>query len=442
MNWNCNNLRKKSKRTQILNNNALIKKIGDCIDKSKISPNALHTLKILQKNNHKAYIVGGAVRDLLIGHKPKDFDVVTDAKPQTIRRLFRRSRIIGRRFKIVHIQYTNEIIECATFRALPNPKNKDEQLLVRDNTFGTENEDAIRRDFTINALFYDPLNDTIIDYTNGLKDIKNKKVKIIGDADISYLEDPVRMIRALKYSATTNFQIDKITYNRINKHSAEISKCAKARIIEEIYKILRSGNSIQIFFHFIKTKLLLNLIPDLYNHLKDNSKDLHSFKKTDFGKRMEILDELVNRNRWFSNHLFLLILFYDLLNELGDPTAEGEKVANRTKLQLDYLSKLAPEVGFSRKDKDLTIKAFSVQKKFMNHKKLSKNFLTRFVLRDYFKASLDFFEIESRVEKKRSDEILFWVNHYKKNLGTIKQHRQEQMRKTKAKNFRRNNRKN
>jgi len=435
-------LSKKSKREQILKSSAVIKNIGDCIDKSKISPNALHTLKILQQNGHKAYIVGGAVRDLLIGRKPKDFDVVTDATPQTIRRLFRKSRIIGRRFKIVHIQYADEIIECATFRALPNPKNKDEQLLVRDNTFGTESEDAVRRDFTINALFYDPLSNKIIDYTNGLKDIKKKKVRIIGDADISYLEDPVRMIRALKYSATTNFQIDKITYNKINKHSSEISKCAKARIIEEIYKILRSGNAIQILYHFIKTKLLLNLIPELYEFLKKDAKDLDSFKQSNFGKRIIILDELVARNRWFSNHLFLLILFYDLLNELSPSSENGKKAENKTKLQLDFMSKLAPKVGFSRKDKDLTIKAFAVQKKFMNHKKLSKNFLTRFVLRDYFKASLDFFEIESRVEKKRSDEILFWVNHYKKNLGIIKQHRQEQARKTKSKNFRRNNKRN
>lgn len=417
----------------------MIKNSGDCIDKSKISPNALHTLKILQQNGYKAYIVGGAVRDLLIGRKPKDFDVVTDATPSIIRRLFRKARIIGRRFKIVHIQYVNEIIECATFRALPDPKNKNEQLLIRDNTFGTESEDAVRRDFTINALFYDPLSDKIIDYTNGLKDIKKKKIRIIGDADVSYLEDPVRMIRALKYSATTNFQIDKVTYNRINKHSNEIAKCAKARIIEEIYKILRSGNAIQILYHFIKTKLLKNLIPELYEYLKKYSKDLDSFKQCDFGKRVIILDELVSRNRWFSNHLFLLILFYDLLNELVLPSEKGKKVENKTKAQLDFMSKLAPEVGFSRKDKDLTIKAFSVQKKFMDHKKLSNNFLTRFVLRDYFKASLDFFEIESRVEKKRSDEILFWVNHYKKNLGTIKQHRQDQMRKTRSKNFRRNN---
>ena len=186
---------------------------------SDISENALKVISKLNHSGFEAYLVGGAVRDLLSNHKPKDFDIATDALPEQVHSLFKNSRLIGRRFRIVHVRFGREIIEVATFRGEHNeivePDSDDSQIIngmiTRDNVYGTMEEDAWRRDFTVNALYYDQIQDTVIDFTGGLEDLNCKSIRIIGAPQQRYIEDPVRMLRVIRFSAKLGFQIESQT---------------------------------------------------------------------------------------------------------------------------------------------------------------------------------------------------------------------------------------
>ncbi|MGC9325572.1 MAG: hypothetical protein ACP5G0_12590, partial [Desulfomonilia bacterium] len=225
------------------------------ISRKDIDPDALKVLYRLFRNGHKAYLVGGAVRDLLLGRKPKDFDVVTDARPGQIKKLFANSFLIGRRFRLAHIRFRGgKIIEVATFRR--EPEEDAETLTDRNNTFGTPVEDAFRRDITINALFYDISNFSIIDYVGGLTDIELKRVCIIGDPDTRYREDPVRMWRVIRHAARQGFSIEEETADSIESNKALLSTCSGARLFEELNKDLTTGFASPIFSHACRYSIL------------------------------------------------------------------------------------------------------------------------------------------------------------------------------------------
>jgi poly(A) polymerase len=234
-----------------------------------------------------AYLVGGSVRDLLLGRKPKDFDVGTTAHPYQIKRLFRNCWIIGRRFRLAHVKFGAKTIEVATFRRqvpagadderLPGAAAPDEaagpvevqaggapaRLIRRDNTFGTPEEDAFRRDFTINALFYDIGTFSVIDYVGGLDDLQARVIRAIGDPDVRFLEDPVRMLRAVVLAARLDFRIDPPVLEAIVRHRGEIAKAAPARLLEEYYKVLRSGASLRAFHLLGEAGLLAHISPEI-----------------------------------------------------------------------------------------------------------------------------------------------------------------------------------
>jgi poly(A) polymerase len=242
----------------------------------QIDPDALRVVQRLRRYQHKAYLVGGCVRDLLLGRKPKDFDVATSATPNEIRRCFRNCRIIGRRFRLAHVFFGRKIIEVATFRANPrtaedeptegsgNGEQQNADLLIRhDNVFGTAEEDARRRDFTINGLFFDVESVQVIDHVGGLPDLEARLVRTIGDPDIRFREDPVRILRAVKFSARCNLSIETETYGRMMEHKAELAKCAQARVTEEFYRLLRAGAARRSFELLGETGLLEFLVPEL-----------------------------------------------------------------------------------------------------------------------------------------------------------------------------------
>ena len=194
-----------------------------------LSKNALSVISRLHKKKFKAYIVGGGIRDLIEGLDPKDFDIVTDCEPREIRRLFKNSRIIGRRFKLVHIVFPNEIVEVTTFRSGQDPQSDSIQIndkgrIIRDNKWGTQEEDVVRRDLTINSIYYDPFAKEIIDYTGGVKDLENKKIRLIGDTEKRIVEDPVRILRVIRFAAKLNFDIDPKIKNVIAKHKNQLLK--------------------------------------------------------------------------------------------------------------------------------------------------------------------------------------------------------------------------
>ena len=221
------------------------------IRRDAISTGSRRTVETLQEKGYKAFVVGGAVRDLLAGIKPKDFDVATDATPEQVRQCFRRSRIIGRRFQIVHVMMGQETIEVTTFRGHHGQQDShraqtDEQgRVLRDNVFGSQKEDAARRDFTVNALYYDPNSETVIDYHHGLADLKQKTLRMIGDPSTRYREDPVRMLRAVRLAAKLDFSIETATRRPIGELAELIENVPPSRLFDEMLKLLTSGHAVK-----------------------------------------------------------------------------------------------------------------------------------------------------------------------------------------------------
>ncbi len=236
---------------------AVVYERGDhSISKSGIDIDARKICNRLSEQGHEAYIVGGAVRDLLLGLTPKDFDIATDASPSRVKRLFRNSRVIGKRFRLVHVYFSGgKIHEVATFRA---PESGD-----RNHVYGSLNEDVMRRDFSLNALYYDPDEETIIDFVNGVNDISKGVVKSVLPLNSSFSEDPVRMLRAVKYAAITGMKISGSVGRRIRKDAELLASASISRLSEELYKMLNSRNSEAIMRLMDRYKLLEYLLPNL-----------------------------------------------------------------------------------------------------------------------------------------------------------------------------------
>jgi poly(A) polymerase len=262
------------------------------LSRKLIDSDALKVLYRLHEHRHVAYLVGGSVRDLLLGRKPKDFDIGTSAHPYEVKKLFRNCWIIGRRFRLAHVRFGTKTIEVATFRrqvgademaptttetlsdltpsTAQAPETADvERLVHRDNTFGTPEEDAFRRDFTINALFYDIGSLSIIDYTGGLEDLRAGLVRCIGDPNERFREDPVRMLRAVAMAARLDFRMDPPIDAAIAVHRDEIAKSAPARLIEEFYKLLRTGSAERAFHMMAERRLLESMAPELQRAADD-----------------------------------------------------------------------------------------------------------------------------------------------------------------------------
>src|SRR6478609_1595564 len=255
------------------------------ISRRDIDPDALKVLYRLHESGYIAYLVGGSVRDLLLSRRPKDFDIGTSAHPYQVKKLFRNCWIIGRRFRLAHVKFGQKVIEVATFRRqvapgeevvqdgvpAPDPTTSEGQHLIhRDNTFGTPEEDAFRRDFTINALFYDIATFSIIDYVGGLEDIAARLVRSIGDPDVRLREDPVRMLRAIALASRLDFAIEPSLLQSIRTHRHEIAKSALPRLLEEYYKILRAGSAEKTFRMLAEVGLLEPVSSELHHGADDD----------------------------------------------------------------------------------------------------------------------------------------------------------------------------
>jgi poly(A) polymerase len=244
------------------------------IDPSYVDPDVRKVIRRLVKNGHEAYLVGGCVRDMLLGRQPKDFDVATSAHPEDVRALFRNSRIIGRRFRLVHVMFHGrKVIEVATFRR--NPQNGDnEGALIRyDNVYGSAYEDAYRRDFTINALFYDVESNRILDWVGGMKDIQRRIVRTIGDPSVRFYEDPVRLLRAIKFAGRLDLGIEPDVHEAIVMCRETLRMAARPRVAEEILRLLRGGQARRSIYIAWETGVLDVLLPELAALLYENDHD-------------------------------------------------------------------------------------------------------------------------------------------------------------------------
>ncbi len=306
-----------------------------------IDPDALKVLYRLRQFDHIAYLVGGSVRDLLLGRRPKDFDIGTSAHPAQVKKLFRNCWIIGRRFRLAHVKFGTKVIEVATFRRqvhsgeevvqdgvpAPDPSTPEgAQLVHHDNTFGTPEEDAFRRDFTINALFYDIDTFSIIDYVNGLEDLRAGIVRSIGDPVVRFREDPVRMLRAVALAARLDFTLDPPVLEAIRAHRQEIARSSGARLLEEYYKILRGGFAEKIFRSLNAAGLLEPISAELHRGAGDS-----------LWQSLAALDAFRRRHESVPESFTNTVLLGSLLVPLGLASRPPQREANAQGLRLGSL---------------------------------------------------------------------------------------------------------
>lgn len=245
------------------------------LSRKRISPSALKVMHRLHSNGYEAFLVGGGVRDILLGQQPKDFDIATNAHPEQVHDLFKNSRLIGRRFKLVHILFGREMIEVATFRGQAeeqDSKHSEHGMLLRDNVYGTIEEDAVRRDFTINALYYSAQDFCIYDFMGSLNDLEKRTIRMIGDPEKRYREDPVRMLRALRFSAKLNFDIASETRQPIYELASLLENIAPARLFDEILKLFLSSHAVKIFHQLVEFRLFDFLFPHISHTLRNNER--------------------------------------------------------------------------------------------------------------------------------------------------------------------------
>ena len=314
-----------------------------------VDQDALRVISRLDRAGHQAYLVGGCVRDLLLGRAPKDFDVATAAHPKQVKRLFRNGRIIGRRFRLVHVVYGDHIIETATFRREPPPHGDDADLLItEDNEYGTAAEDARRRDFTINALFLDPLERCVLDYVDGLADLEAGLLRTIGDPDVRLGEDPVRILRAIKFATRLGFRIEEGTWRAMRARAPELERSAAPRVMEEIVRLLGSGTALGAFRMMRAAGALGVLLPEVDGFLGPrDAPDIKAHERADsFWRLLEALDAEVHAGRSPSRSLLLAVLFFRVIEhrareftsdslaraagEVLDPAGTRARLARRT----------------------------------------------------------------------------------------------------------------
>ncbi|WP_371923167.1 MULTISPECIES: polynucleotide adenylyltransferase PcnB [Legionella] len=264
-------LRKTRKKKSPVESTFAVPRNQHQISKTDISSNALKVLNRLSSAGFEAYLVGGSVRDLLLRKAPKDFDIATNATPNQIKELFRNARIIGRRFKLVHIIFHREIIEVATFRghepAHSHQLTNDRGMLIRDNVYGTLEEDAWRRDFTVNSLYYNIEDFSILDFTGGVKDIEQRLIRIIGDPVTRYQEDPVRMLRAIRFSAKLHFELAQDTAAPLSELSELIRHVSGSRLFDEMSKLYQCGEAETVHRLLVKYGLFAHLFPQTHQLL-------------------------------------------------------------------------------------------------------------------------------------------------------------------------------
>jgi poly(A) polymerase len=315
------------------------------LDARKIDPDAAKVVRRLVRHGYEAYLVGGCVRDLLLGRTPKDFDVATSAQPDDVQRLFRNCRIIGRRFRLAHVFFSGgKVIETATFRRNPTSEEKigDQLLIRRDNFFGRADEDAVRRDFTINALFYDLEAKEVIDWCGGVEDLQRRAVRTIGDPIVRFLEDPVRMLRAIKFSSRLDLGMTPNVYHAIVQCRSALGLAARPRLFEEVLRLLRGGASQASIWLAWETGVLDVLLPELSTYLYD--------RPADDGTFWELLSAL---DSWTVERgappddivLWTCLLFEPLLEACGSDT-DGSDAA------MDFLEPIIERLNVPRRVAD------------------------------------------------------------------------------------------
>lgn len=390
----------------------------------KLDENTLKIVRRLRRYGHEAYLVGGCVRDLLVGRTPKDFDVATSARPRQVKRLFRNCRIIGRRFKLCHIHFGEEIIEVSTFRRNPADDGEadtetdtgpdaggeggDDLLIRRDNVYGSSQEDALRRDFTINALFYDVEAKVVIDYVGGMRDIEGRQLRTIGVPSIRFREDPVRILRCAEFSARLDFTIDDDVADAIEECGPEIERAAKPRVLEELLQALSCGQSEHVFRILLDLNVLDFVVPEI-GDTDDIDRLLDHLRE---------LDRVDEGRRDHGDAVLLSVLFLPRTREEealyaddldGPPTNPLQPVEA-------IFGPFAERMGVSRKNAQRVREIWLGLRKLENRSRRRLN-PDLFVRRPHFTDTLAVFGVVCRAEARPLDDFERWSRRARSGGG-------------------------
>ncbi|MDH4161554.1 MAG: poly(A) polymerase [Nitrospirota bacterium] len=446
---------------------AIFRRSEHSLSRSWISPNALRVLYRLKESGHYSYLVGGGVRDLLLGREPKDFDIATDARPNEIKKIFRNCRLIGRRFRLAHIHFHDEIIEVATFRSnAPEPepeaampassaesvaaeaapeaetsvpstdmqgpespppapeapverprpprhlKNED-GMILRDNLFGTPGEDALRRDFTVNALFYNIADFSVIDYVGGMDDLKKGLIRIIGDPRVRFTEDPVRMVRAVRFAAMLGFEIEDETYSALLELRDKVALASNARMYEEIQKLFLLGEGEKVFQLLRKTGLFGVIFPHIDAWLNTEDK---GYPRTSVGKALEWVDACVQTGRKIQPHMLFGLMFGQYVEEKWGRLAKSGMIPLEA-LDLavaEFLAEQVPRVQIPRKV------ALAIRDMLWNQGRFEK---TRgktplyFLRRPGFQDAFEYLRFTSELSGERMELRMWWKEFIRTNAS-------------------------
>jgi poly(A) polymerase len=358
-------------------------------DEDRIDADAAKVVRRLDRAGFEAYLVGGCVRDLLLGGKPKDFDVATSARPEDVRGLFRNCRIIGRRFRLAHILFGGKVVEVATFRRNPameppedeGPEVVDDILIRSDNVFGEAHEDALRRDFTMNALFYDLDRRQVLDWCGGMADVKRRAIHTIGDPTVRFREDPIRILRAIKFAARLDLGIAPDVYDAMVGTRKDLGKAARPRLFEELLRLLRGGAAHRSMWLLWETGAMSVVLPELAAFLDDEDATQGGAER--FYRKMDAVDAMTRaRGRPLDD----IVLWTVLLKEPLDEACAGEK--DRIGAAGDFLDPVIERVAVPRRIAD------GVRRIFAIFPRLAAGRAGRFGRTELMGSALDVLEVE------------------------------------------------
>jgi poly(A) polymerase len=387
----------------------IVPRDGHGISRKDISPNALRVLYRLREGGFASYLVGGAVRDLLIGGHPKDFDVATDASPEQVKSLFRNCRLIGRRFRLAHVVYGREIIEVATFRANEDDGSGSREMglegrIHRDNVYGTIEDDAVRRDFTANALYYTVEDFSVRDYVGGFEDVQARVLKLIGDPEQRYREDPVRMLRAVRLSAKLDFSIDAAAAEQIPLLAPLLTGAAPARLFDECLKMFMAGHAEKSFLSLERHGLLPALFPETARALDTNRSGA---LRATLIQALRSTDARIAEDKPVTPaFLFAALLWPAYCRELAvlqkagvDPLVAQQRAADR--VTLHQAERIALPRRFSLPMQEIWL----LQPRFSQ--RLRKR-VFRLLAHPRFRAAFDFLELRLSGNPEIADDVAFW----------------------------------
>lgn len=398
----------------------LIPRPDHIVSRKQISQAANKVLYGLKDAGYTAYLAGGGVRDLLLKRNPKDFDVATNATPEQVKQTFRNCRLIGRRFRLAHVYFHNEVIEVATFRApTADPKTcgenchrvSDSGVVLRDNVFGTPEQDAMRRDFTVNALFYDIADFSIIDYANGMADLERRILRVIGEPEARFTEDPVRMLRAVRFAASLDFSIEATARDAIKTHAARLEDCSSSRLYEEIQKLLSCGKSERVFELCCELDVFEHLFPEIGAWLKapDGEEKTHWLQKT-----FHQIDRWRNAGFNINPALLFALLFGEYHEWVAEQLMANKNLSHAEALieaTHSHIRQLCSRIQIPKAVTAHIASIMAGQPRFL--KTTAKNATRMLRHRDFLDAFL-YFKFAARTTNRHAKELDWWEEQRKK----------------------------